>query len=370
MEQVKNLNNKLEKVKAFVDYSNKYPAYYNALEQLNIGENSISQLLAWLLDTNWVNDNDPEENQLHRIFTYEFLKLIKNQEKETDKSILQEYNDEKLKELAYGIVAKQGKDNIDILLVNKTMKFVCVIENKKRAKLSTSKIHDERGILRIEKYCNYIDENYEEYNKKFVYLCAEKDDLCKTIADCIDNIDNSFIHFKNSLTFKSRKYTDFKDNKVSWILSELNYTVLEHSQVVLILYNILRRIYNKAFDENGILKPVSKLEILEITTTLPEILMTDTLKISANTQISFYDYITEKLDYEQQIKLLCQYVEYWELHNGTEDFSDNLLGYSKIVDGEYIYNICKNLKDNKNGWINLLILAKNSEKLQKIISNV
>ena len=98
--------------------------------------------------------------------------------------------------------------------------------------------------------------------------------------------------------------------------------------------------------------------------------MTDTLKISANTQISFYDYITEKLDYEQQIKLLCQYVEYWELHNGTEDFSDNLLGYSKIVDGEYIYNICKNLKDNKNGWINLLILAKNSEKLQKIISNV
>ena len=168
MEQVKKLNNKLEKVKAFVDYSNKYPDYYNALEQLNMGENSISQLLAWLLDTNWVNDNDPEENQLHRIFTYEFLKLIKNQEKETDKSILQEYNDEKLKELAYGIVAKQGKDNIDILLVNKTMKFVCVIENKKRAKLSTSKIHDERGILRIEKYCNYIDENNEGYNKKFV----------------------------------------------------------------------------------------------------------------------------------------------------------------------------------------------------------
>ena len=370
MEQVKNLSSKLEKVKAFADYSNKYPDYYNALEQLNIGEKFISQLLAWLLDTNWVNDNDPEENQLHRIFTYEFLKLIKNQEKETDRSILQEYNDEKLKKLAYGIVAVQDKDNIDILLVNEDLKFVCVIKNKKRAKLSTSKINDERGILRIEKYCNIVNENYEEYNKKFVYLCAEKDDLCKTIADCIDNIDNSFIHFKNSLTFKSRKYTDFKDNKVSWILSELNYTVLEHSQIVLILYNILRSIYNKAFDENGILKPVSKLEILEITTTLPEILMTDTLKISANTQISFYDYITEKLDYEQQIKLLCQYVEYWELHNGTEDFSDNLLGYSKIVDGEYIYNICKNLKDNKNGWINLLIIAKNSEKLQKIISNV
>ena len=117
MEQVveKSALSDIEKVRAFVEFSRKNPYYNNALEKLNMGENSISQLLAWLLDTNWVNDNDPEENQLHRIFTYEFLKLIKNQEKETDKSILQEYNDEKLKELAYGIVAKQGKDNIRVM---------------------------------------------------------------------------------------------------------------------------------------------------------------------------------------------------------------------------------------------------------------
>ena len=109
MEQVKEFSKELEKVKAFLDYSNKYPDYYNALEMLNIGENSISQLLAWLLDTNWVKDDNTEENQLHRIFTYEFLKLIKNQESGTDKSILQEYSDEKLKELAFGIVAEQDK---------------------------------------------------------------------------------------------------------------------------------------------------------------------------------------------------------------------------------------------------------------------
>ena len=144
MEQVveKSALSDIEKVKAYVDYSNENHDYYNALEMLNIGENSISQLLAWLLDTDWVKMNDTKENQLHRIFTFEFLKLIKNQEKETDKSILQEYNDTKLKELAYGIVAEQDKDNIDILLVNEDMKFVCVIENKKRAKLSTSKVND------------------------------------------------------------------------------------------------------------------------------------------------------------------------------------------------------------------------------------
>lgn len=238
MEQVKNLNNKLEKVKAFVDYSNKYPAYYNALEQLNIGENSISQLLAWLLDTNWVNDNDPEENQLHRIFTYEFLKLIKNQEKETDKSILQEYNDEKLKELAYGIVAKQGKDNIDILLVNKTMKFVCVIENKKRAKLSTSKIHDERGILRIEKYCNYIDENYEEYNKKFVYLCAEKDDLCKALTPQknLRALDTDVEAIMESEGFAVRQYSRLKaDTK---ILEKIREAMLSFKKVKFSYNNI------------------------------------------------------------------------------------------------------------------------------------
>ena len=44
--------------------------------------------------------------------------------------------------------------------IDEDLKFVCVIENKKRAKLSTSKIHDERGILRIEKYCNIVMRNY------------------------------------------------------------------------------------------------------------------------------------------------------------------------------------------------------------------
>ena len=102
MEQVveKSALSDIEKVKAYVDYSNENHDYYNALEMLNIGENSISQLLAWLLDTDWVKMNDTKENQLHRIFTFEFLKLIKNQEKETEKSILQEYNDGKLKECA------------------------------------------------------------------------------------------------------------------------------------------------------------------------------------------------------------------------------------------------------------------------------
>lgn len=56
MEQVveKTALSDIEKVRAFVEFSRKNPYYNNALEKLNMGENSISQLLAWLLDTNWV----------------------------------------------------------------------------------------------------------------------------------------------------------------------------------------------------------------------------------------------------------------------------------------------------------------------------
>jgi len=374
MEQVveKSALSDIEKVKAYVDYSNENHDYYNALEMLNIGENSISQLLAWLLDTNWVNDNDIEENQLHRIFTFEFLKLIKNQEKETDKSILQEYNETKLKELAYGIVAEQDKDNIDILLVNEDMKFVCVIENKKRAKLSTSKIKDERRILQIEKYCNYIAENYANYNKKFVYLCAERDDLSKTIEDRIVDIGIVPECIKNNLIFEDKKYNDFKDNKISWALEKLNYTILEHSQVVLILYNILRNIDKQAFDNNGILNPLKQEQMECLSKSLLEFFTKEyTLKknkIPANAKMRFYDRLSDKFSYEQRLNLLCQFVEYWELHSGVDDLSDNLLGYSKIVDGEYIYDICKNLKDKHQKWEECLKLAQNSEKFQELIN--
>lgn len=374
MEQVveKSALSDIEKVRAFVEFSRKNPYYNNALEKLNMGENSISQLLAWLLDTNWVNDNDIEENQLHRIFTYEFLKLIKNQETESDKSILQEYNDTKLNELAYGIVAEQDKDNIDILLVNEDMKFVCVIENKKRAKLSTSKIKDERRILQIEKYCNYIDENYADYNKKFVYLCAERDDLSKTIEDRIVDIGIVPECIKNNLIFEDKKYNDFKDNKISWALEKLNYTILEHSQVVLILYNILRNIDKQAFDNNGILNPLKQEQMECLSKSLLEFFTKEyTLKknkIPANAKMRFYDRLSDKFSYEQRLNLLCQFVEYWELHSGVKDLSDNLLGYSKIVDGEYIYDICKNLKNGHQKWEECLELAQNSEKFQELIN--
>lgn len=372
-----NVLSEMEKVKLYVDYCNKYPTYYNALERLNIGENSISQLLAWLLDTNWVNkkEYDVKENQIHREFTYEFLKLVKSKETIKDRSLLQALDDTQLKVLAKGIFSEQDVDNIDILLVNEEKKFVCVIENKKRAKFSHSKDSvGEKRYLQIEKYHKYIEEKYSDYAKKFVYLCAEKDDTKKCIKERIVDIGRVPEYIKQNLFFGNQKYDEFKNEKISNILEQLNYTIIEHNELVLILYNILRKEYSEGF-ENGILKPISLIEMEKLAKKLlnfyTKMYNLEERKISGNAKMHFYHKLSDEFkDYNDRLKLLCQYVEYWELHNDTTGLGDNLYGYSKIVYGEYIYDICKRLAVNLEQWQEILKIAEISKKLQELLEYI
>lgn len=133
-----------EKFESYVEYLKKYDYYFNPFEALNMAENSISQLLAWLLDVSWIYEhefkNELSNNEsIHYNFCLKFLKLIKAQEKEQncDKCILQNLQ---LEELAKNMHSEQDTNNIDILLTSKYTKngkekdFVFVIENKKRAK--------------------------------------------------------------------------------------------------------------------------------------------------------------------------------------------------------------------------------------------
>ena len=356
----KKLEENKKKLNTYVKYCKSYGnQYYNALERVNLGENSISQLLAWLLDTKWVNDNDTIENQIHREFTFEFLKLIKNAETENDKSILQNKNEEELKELANGIHSIQDKDNIDILLVNEDEQFVCVIENKKRAKLSVSKKerNNEERILQIEKYYNYINKHYEKYDKKFVYLCAEKVDTNKTIkerlTDKVKVPDDIVQNLKIKINDKIQGYENIKDKEVIWLLNKFNYTLIKHSDIALILYNILLNKCSNNFDEQ-ILKPINEEKMMEIAEKLlqlyrtPKDLAKD--KISGNAKMFFY-YNFSKLEYEERLNILCQYIEYWELHNGEGYLQDNLYGYTKIINGKYLWDICCYIKkEDPSTW--------------------
>ena len=370
-----NLNN-IDKVKSIISYYNEYPELNNTLEKLNMGENSISQLLAWLLDTNWTNEEkyNKTENQIHREFAFEFLKLIKENESNSNKSILQDLDNNQLMELAKGIITSQDENNIDILLVNKDKKFVCVIENKKRAKLSTSKTKNgNQRLLQIEKYHRYIDENYKNYDKKYVYLCAELDDLEKTIDERITDVRNVPQYIQEHLVFMGQKFDDFKNNSIKWALEQLNYTAIWHKELVLSLYKLLRKKENCSdlFDKNSIIKGISEDVSIELAKKLLNFYTknnddTNVIKIPGNAKIRFYTHFSE-LDYKTRLQILSQYIEYWELHSGDSDFSDNLLGYTKIIDGEYLWDILQNLKEDEEDWKQVLDLAKTSTQLEELI---
>lgn len=52
---------------------------------------------------------------------------------------------------------------------------------------------------------------------------------------------------------------------------------------------------------------------------------------------------------ENDIKeILRQFVEYWELHHAVGKKKDNIYGYSKIIDGRYISNVCEDLYSKIN----------------------
>ena len=50
-----------------------------------------------------------------------------------------------------------------------------------------------------------------------------------------------------------------------------------------------------------------------------------------------------KLEKDKILNILCQYIEYWELATCKHH---HLYGNTKIIDGEYIYNVCKTLKED------------------------
>ena len=157
-------------------------------------------------------------------------------------------------------------------------------------------------------------------------------------------------------------------------MEQLNYTIIEHNELVLILYNILRKEYSEGF-ENGILKPISLSEMEKLTEKLLNFYTImynlEERKISGNAKMHFYNKLSDEFkDYNDRLKLLCQYVEYWELHNDTTGLGDNLYGYSKIVCGEYIYDVCKRLSANEQQWHENLKIAENSEKLQELLEYI
>jgi hypothetical protein len=67
-----------------------------------------------------------------------------------------------------------------------------------------------------------------------------------------------------------------------------------------------------------------------------------------------------RIDYNMELELIREFIEYWELHCDVRKYGDNLQGYTKIVNGQYVYKFCQELYENKSI---LKILSRNVQQI-------
>jgi len=406
-----------QKIEAYIEYCNNpcYDQYFNALEVLNINEESISQLLAWLL-----NVNGKSETSIQFKFCNAFMDLLQekdiiNQQERENISISHvEAFPEKVK------IKDKGR-KFDILVKTNILDFV--IENKKRATISCPQENEKSStyITQIEKYYYQIknSKDYDINRTKFIYLCAKKEDTIEKISKKLEHCKKNLVVVNSNIESKQLDYSQIKDKPVCWLLEYFGYSIVEHKDLIIKLYNILKDIYPQAFCYRGtILKPSEPTNMLKLLSELINIkgtkdnserknirnLIGDSkledyvadclenreyfrnkdyllkklrVNIGGKNMLYFYDYLNKKeVNYYDILNLLCAYIEYWELHSDVDEKDctgrDNLEGESKIVDGEYIWYVFKRIYNNKyeTKWKEIKKIAKdiNSESLNLIVN--
>lgn len=126
-------------------------AEFNIFNVLGVQRREIrhSNFIGWLFDPN-------ESHKLGDVFLKDLFKLMRNV-KAIDSF---EFVALLLKDLSETQVYRESIHNIDILIVNETLSFVICIENKINTKYSDHQ---------LEKYFNYVEENYNEIADR-IYL--------------------------------------------------------------------------------------------------------------------------------------------------------------------------------------------------------
>jgi hypothetical protein len=286
-----------------------------------------------------------------------------------------------------------NRHNIDILLDVQTdnkQKYIFITENKKNAELSCS---EYKGRIRtqIEKYYKEIEKDTKEgdlseYQPIFVFLCAHDFYLEYSLKTHIDNKKG----YQDTITVelpdgKLIENAELDNKSEEWLLQNFRYSIKEYSSLVKILYKNLNKEYNSVFDSNGFIKSSQYSKFLfevfkelcnqkgdnnlknfinyiiceepkEITDSeiifyldIKEKTEKDFPKIRSS-KLFFYDNFKEKENI--LIEILCQFIEYWELHYEMGHLLDNVEGYSKIIDSKYILDVCTELNENKSIMIN------------------
>lgn len=125
---------------------------FNIFNVLGIQYREIrhSNFLGWLFDPN-------ESHQLDDIFLKDLFKLMDKVGVFQDNELVSYL----LKDLSKTQVYRESVHNIDILIVNESLGFVICIENK---------IYADFSDHQLEKYYNYVEENYQLCNRYYLTL--------------------------------------------------------------------------------------------------------------------------------------------------------------------------------------------------------
>ena len=367
MEQ--NKENKMiyeNEIKNYEQYCSTFSDQYcNAFEVLNVGENSFSELFAWLFDVQEAKKkNTALKDSIQYKFVKEFLYKLYQDEK-SNKEINSKYTplakfneielDNFFNKLIDDVEVKTRENNMDIIIVSKSAKFILVIENKICAKISA-----KDNITQIEKYNAIVEKEYQDFEKKFVFICANNDYYPE--------------QYLKQHCAQNDYCGKFADGKISKLLQNFGYFVLEYYDIAIILYNILKE-KNETLFYSEILKPASFEEMIKLIEKISISVNDEIFKISVNKLIeqlqnnknaNIFNYqhsynisgsvlieLRKILNNSAETEIeniLKQFIEYCEMHKGNSN-NNNFHGYTKIINGKLLWNICEEIKEkNKQEW--------------------
>lgn len=188
-------NEDLEALESIVDK-------FNIFSSLGIINQEIrhSNFLAWLLDPN-------ETHNLSEYFTTSFLKLVVYNTENSEVNLF----DVDTFDLSNMQVYREW-NNIDVLLVDDDLKFVCVIENK-----VDSKEHSQQ----LKRYRELIEANYPHYKKLFVFLTVHG-----------ESPETETVYIPVNYSEVSELITRLLDRKGSQLSDEINVFIRHYNEMI------------------------------------------------------------------------------------------------------------------------------------------
>ena len=315
-------------------YESKRDNYSNVFYLMNLRENTHSEILTWLFDF-----TRKDSFNICKEFTQEFLKSIGIKEVHGEINVKSQENNE------------NGRPDIII----EVGKYVVILEVKLDAKTSIVLDKDGKRRTQYERYKNFAESEYPNKEKKYVLIYTDDKRLKKEKDFYIDN-----------------KHINKMD--CNEIVDLLGYKSIEFSDIVLLLYRILKNKINagqtiekqnkvtlkliKFF--SSLLKDDSdnkKNNIAKIKAISENIDNNKSVKINEK-QLKIWKYKRPKqcnisiieslnlLNIDTIENLLIQYVEYWLYCNTIIDAYTDIVECNKSLFN--IISICERLNKTLN----------------------